>query len=180
MLIEAVGINPRRAGWPASGPAGITLAVYVFVAVCAGIAGLMISSNVTAADANNAGLWIELDAILAVVIGGTLAAGRPVLARRHAGRRPGHPDADHDRLHRRHPAGGHAGLQGRRHHRVCLLQSPRTRALLRRRRRAGPTGQDTGAAGPAPEPVSTTTATDSPSAPDAVGTSTTRNKVSQP
>ena len=35
----------------------------------------MISSNVTAADANNAGLWIELDAILAVVIGGTLLTG---------------------------------------------------------------------------------------------------------
>jgi simple sugar transport system permease protein len=35
----------------------------------------MISSNVTAADANTAGLWIELDAILAVVIGGTSIAG---------------------------------------------------------------------------------------------------------
>ena len=51
------------------------MAVYVFVAVCACLAGLMISSNVTAADANNAGLWIELDAILAVVIGGTLLTG---------------------------------------------------------------------------------------------------------
>ncbi|HEX8869007.1 MAG TPA: ABC transporter permease, partial [Lentzea sp.] len=49
--------------------------VYVFAAVCAGIAGLMISSNVSAADANNAGLWIEMDAILAVVIGGTSLAG---------------------------------------------------------------------------------------------------------
>ena len=35
----------------------------------------MISSNVTGADGNNAGLWIELDAILAVVIGGTSLAG---------------------------------------------------------------------------------------------------------
>ena len=43
--------------------------------LCAGIAGLMISSNVSAADANNMGLWIELDAILAVVIGGTSLAG---------------------------------------------------------------------------------------------------------
>jgi galactofuranose transport system permease protein len=30
---------------------------------------------VSAADANNAGLWIEMDAILAVVIGGTSLAG---------------------------------------------------------------------------------------------------------
>ena len=55
--------------------------VYVFCALCAGIAGLMIAANTSAADANNAGLWIELDAILAVVIGGTsLAGGRFSLA----------------------------------------------------------------------------------------------------
>lgn len=47
----------------------------MFAAVCAGVAGLMISSNVSAADANNAGLWTEMDAILAVVIGGTSLAG---------------------------------------------------------------------------------------------------------
>jgi simple sugar transport system permease protein len=35
----------------------------------------MISSNVSSADGNNAGLWYELDAILAVVIGGTLLTG---------------------------------------------------------------------------------------------------------
>ena len=35
----------------------------------------MISSNVSSADGNNAGLWIELDAILAVVIGGTALTG---------------------------------------------------------------------------------------------------------
>jgi simple sugar transport system permease protein len=35
----------------------------------------MISANTSAADANNNGLWIELDAILAVVIGGTSLAG---------------------------------------------------------------------------------------------------------
>jgi ribose/xylose/arabinose/galactoside ABC-type transport system permease subunit len=49
--------------------------VYVFVAFCADIAGVMIASNTSAADANNAGLFIELDAILAVVIGGTSLAG---------------------------------------------------------------------------------------------------------
>jgi simple sugar transport system permease protein len=35
----------------------------------------MIASNISAADANNAGLWIEMDAILAVVIGGTSLLG---------------------------------------------------------------------------------------------------------
>jgi ribose/xylose/arabinose/galactoside ABC-type transport system permease subunit len=74
-LIEAVGINPvasRLAGLRAR---NIIWIVYVFSAFCAAIAGLMISSNVTAADANNAGLYIEMDAILAVVIGGTSLAG---------------------------------------------------------------------------------------------------------
>ena len=49
--------------------------VYCLSGLFAGVAGLMISSNVMAADANNAGLFIELDAILAVVIGGTSLAG---------------------------------------------------------------------------------------------------------
>ncbi len=53
----------------------IVFAVYVFCALCAGVAGLMIASNISAADANNAGLWIEMDAILAVVIGGTSLLG---------------------------------------------------------------------------------------------------------
>lgn len=43
--------------------------------MCAAIAGIIVSANVSSADANNAGLWIELDAILAVVIGGTSMRG---------------------------------------------------------------------------------------------------------
>jgi ribose/xylose/arabinose/galactoside ABC-type transport system permease subunit len=39
------------------------------------MAGLMISSNIKSADANNAGLLLELDAILAVTLGGTSLAG---------------------------------------------------------------------------------------------------------
>ena len=75
MLIESVGINPTAARLAGVRARGITLSVYVFVAVCACVAGLMISRTSRGADANNAGLWIELDAILAVVIGGTLLSG---------------------------------------------------------------------------------------------------------
>ena len=75
MLIEAVGINPVASRLAGVRSRGIIWSVYVFVALCAGVAGLMISSNVYAADANNIGLWIELDAILAVVLGGTLLSG---------------------------------------------------------------------------------------------------------
>ncbi|MGI5132172.1 ABC transporter permease [Pseudonocardia sp. CA-107938] len=75
MLIEAVGINPAASRLAGVRARGIIWGGYVFTALCAGAAGLLISSNVTAADANNAGLWIELDAILAVVVGGTLLSG---------------------------------------------------------------------------------------------------------
>ncbi|AUZ86283.1 ABC transporter permease [Arthrobacter sp. TmT3-37] len=74
-LIEAVGINPVASRLAGLNARNITWTVYVFSGLCAAVAGLMISSNVTAADANNAGLYIEMDAILAVVIGGTSLAG---------------------------------------------------------------------------------------------------------
>jgi ribose/xylose/arabinose/galactoside ABC-type transport system permease subunit len=74
-LIEAVGINPVASRLAGLSARSIIWTVYVFSGLCAAIAGLMISSNVTAADANNAGLYIEMDAILAVVIGGTSLAG---------------------------------------------------------------------------------------------------------
>ena len=75
MLLEAIGINPEASRLAGVRYRSIVFAVYVFSAVCAGVAGLMIASNISAADANNAGLWIEMDAILAVVIGGTSLLG---------------------------------------------------------------------------------------------------------
>ncbi|MEV0619082.1 ABC transporter permease [Nonomuraea sp. NPDC050404] len=75
MLIESVGVNAEAARLAGIRARGIIIMAYVFAALCAGVAGLMISSNVSSADGNNAGLWIELDAILAVVIGGTSLAG---------------------------------------------------------------------------------------------------------
>jgi galactofuranose transport system permease protein len=75
MLLESVGVNPEASRLAGVRHRSIVFAVYVFCALCAGIAGLMIASNISAADANNAGLWIEMDAILAVVIGGTSLLG---------------------------------------------------------------------------------------------------------
>jgi simple sugar transport system permease protein len=43
--------------------------------LCAALAGIVAASDIMGADANNAGLWLELDAILAVVIGGTSLFG---------------------------------------------------------------------------------------------------------
>ncbi|MFB2598463.1 ABC transporter permease [Herbiconiux sp. P17] len=81
MLIESVGINPEASRQAGVRARGLLFSVYTFCAFSAGIAGLILTANQTAADANNTGLFIELDAILAVVIGGTsLAGGRYSLA----------------------------------------------------------------------------------------------------
>lgn len=75
LLIESVGGNAEASRLAGVHSRRLVWLVYAFSATTAGIAGLMISSNVSSADGNNAGLWIELDAILAVVIGGTSLAG---------------------------------------------------------------------------------------------------------
>jgi simple sugar transport system permease protein len=77
LLVESVGGNAEASRLAGVRAQRIKIMAYMFCALCAGIAGLMNSSNLSDADANNAGLWIELDAILAVVIGGTpLTGGR--------------------------------------------------------------------------------------------------------
>ena len=75
LLIESVGVNPEASRQAGLRSRGLLLTVYTFRALCAAIAGLILTSNHTAADANNTGLFIELDAILAVVIGGTSIFG---------------------------------------------------------------------------------------------------------
>jgi simple sugar transport system permease protein len=75
LLLEAVGGNAEASRLTGIRSRRLVWLVYIFCALTAGIAGLMISSNVNSADGTAAGLWIELDAILAVVIGGTALTG---------------------------------------------------------------------------------------------------------
>ena len=75
LFIQSVGINPVAARLAGIRTAALIFFVYMFCSACAGVAGLMISSNIKSADANNAGLLLELDAILAVTLGGTSLAG---------------------------------------------------------------------------------------------------------
>lgn len=81
LFIESIGVNPTAARFAGVRARAITFWVYAICGLCAGVAGLIITSNVKSADGNNAGLDIELDAILAVVLGGTsLNGGRFTLA----------------------------------------------------------------------------------------------------
>ena len=81
LFVRAIGHNPVAAHVAGVRARAITWAAYVFCGFSAGLAGLLVSSNVASADANNAGQLLELDAILAVSLGGTaLAGGRFSLA----------------------------------------------------------------------------------------------------
>ena len=81
LFIQSIGINPAASRVAGVRERLIIVCVYVFCGVAAGIAGLVISSNVKSADGNNAGVLLELDAILAVTLGGTaLTGGRFSLA----------------------------------------------------------------------------------------------------
>ncbi|WJL96558.1 ABC transporter permease [Microbacterium sp. ET2] len=75
MLTEAVGINPKASRLAGVRARGIVFTAYVGSGLLAGMAGILYSSNIMAADANAAGLYIELYAILAVVLGGTSLMG---------------------------------------------------------------------------------------------------------
>ncbi|GAB3994096.1 ABC transporter permease [Nocardioides marmoraquaticus] len=134
MLIEAVGINPEASRLAGVRSRTIIWTVYVFSGLCAGVAGLVIAANTNSVNSNNLGLWIELDAILAVVIGGTsLAGGRFSLTGTLLGA------LLIATLSRTIPA---IGIPSEANYlvkalvviAVCLLQSPRARAALRVRR----------------------------------------------
>jgi ribose/xylose/arabinose/galactoside ABC-type transport system permease subunit len=75
LFVQAIGINPVAARLAGVRERWITISVYGFCGLCAGVAGLLVSSNVKSADGNNAGQLMELDAILAVTLGGTLLSG---------------------------------------------------------------------------------------------------------
>ncbi len=75
LFIRAIGLNPVAARIAGIRARSITLWLYVFSGVAAGVAGLIVSSNVKSADGNNAGQLMELDAILAVALGGTTLNG---------------------------------------------------------------------------------------------------------
>lgn len=77
MLIEAIGINETSSRLAGINSRVLLLAVYLVSGFCAALAGVVVAADIKGADANNAGLWMELDAILAVVIGGnSLLGGR--------------------------------------------------------------------------------------------------------
>ncbi|MEA3206765.1 MAG: galactofuranose transport system permease protein [Verrucomicrobiota bacterium] len=75
LFIESVGDNYEASRYSGINARQVKFLVYTFSGLCAGLAGLVACSNIKSADANNIGLYLELDAILAVVVGGTSLQG---------------------------------------------------------------------------------------------------------
>jgi ribose/xylose/arabinose/galactoside ABC-type transport system permease subunit len=75
LFIESVGVNAKATYYSGISEKNVKLFAYTFCGFCSALAGLILSSYVHSADANNIGLNYELDAILSVVIGGTLMTG---------------------------------------------------------------------------------------------------------
>jgi ribose transport system permease protein len=73
--ILAIGGNERASGLSGIAVKKVKLAVYAISGFCAGIAGLVVIAINSASDANLVGLGMELDAIAAVAVGGTLLSG---------------------------------------------------------------------------------------------------------
>ncbi len=73
--IQTVGINAKAAKLVGLKPVTIRFLTYAICGLMAGIAGVVASSRIYSCDANNIGLNIELDAILAVALGGNSLAG---------------------------------------------------------------------------------------------------------
>lgn len=75
MAIQSVGINKNASRIAGLNSKRIIFACYVICGLMAGIAGLVGASRISSADSNNIGLNYELDAILAVALGGNSLAG---------------------------------------------------------------------------------------------------------
>lgn len=75
LYIESVGINGTASRLVGLNSTMIKFLTYVICGVLAGVAGFVASSRIYSADANNIGLNLEMDAILAVALGGNVLGG---------------------------------------------------------------------------------------------------------
>ena len=75
MYIQSVGINSKASRIAGLNSKRIIFMTYTLCGMFAGIAGIVASSRITSADSNNIGLYFEMDAILAVALGGNSLGG---------------------------------------------------------------------------------------------------------
>ena len=112
LFIRAIGINPRAARVAGVRARTITICVYAFCGLCAGVAGVIVSSNVKSADGNNAGPADGARRDPGRHDRRHAADRRPLHAGGHGDRRADHPDAHVHHLRDRRAARDQPGRQG--------------------------------------------------------------------
>ncbi|GAA2273810.1 ABC transporter permease [Glycomyces scopariae] len=75
LMLEAIGMDAKAARLAGVNRRALLLTVYILGGVLAGLAGVFATASVMTVDVSRTGYQLELDAILAVVIGGTSLAG---------------------------------------------------------------------------------------------------------
>lgn len=142
LMIEAIGINPRASRMAGIKPRGLLLTAYILSGVLAGVAGIMSVGSVMTVDISRTGYQLELDAILAVVIGGaSLMGGKFSLSGAFVGALL-IATLDKTVLYLGVSSSATPAFKAAVIIVICLLQSERVRAWFRRRRRdAAPTAR---------------------------------------
>lgn len=141
LMIEAIGINPRASRMAGIKPKGLLLTAYIMSGILAGIAGIMSVGSVMTVDISRTGYQLELDAILAVVIGGaSLAGGKFSLSGAFVGALL-IATLDKTVLYLGVSSSATPAFKAIVIVILCLLQSQRVRSWFRRRRRARPVEQ---------------------------------------
>ena len=134
LMIESIGINPKAARMAGIRPVGILISVYIVSAVLAGVAGIFSTASVMTVEVAKTGMTAEMDAILAVVIGGTsLAGGKFSLTGSIIGALL-IATLDKTIVYMSIPSSATPAFKAVVIVIICLLQSPRVRSMFNRRR----------------------------------------------
>ncbi len=75
LFLQSTGGNATASHYAGINARMVKIVVYILSGVCAGIAGIIFTADVQAADSAQLGMFIELEAILVVVMGGTRLSG---------------------------------------------------------------------------------------------------------
>ena len=75
LYVQSVGINKKASRIAGINSQRIIFICYIICGLCAGIAGIVAASRISSADSNNIGKTFEMDAILAVALGGNSLGG---------------------------------------------------------------------------------------------------------
>ncbi|MGO3153159.1 MAG: ABC transporter permease [Galactobacter sp.] len=139
MMIESLGINSKASRLLGIRPKPLLLTVYALSALLAGIGGIFSTASVMTVEVSRTGLDLEMDAILAVVVGGTsLAGGKFSIAGSVIGALL-ITTLNKTVVFLSIPSTATPAFKAIVIVVVCLLQSQRVRSWLKRKRRPSPT-----------------------------------------